>query len=296
MIWNSKFIKEQSNTGYQQEPLDLRITGKKQNFEYIVNSNFQEKNMYIEASANTLWDNEEERLRYKYICFRNLWPHIQYNSEGYKMAGNPPSYSQDELDNVANRTDNYPIVAEVDKEVSTHTGERSQVGEVCKQSFVQQDQLNEGVRIQACKQIRQCKYCPKRFYKFHHLTEHERTHTGEKPYQCKVCLQRFCQSSTLTKHLRKHTGEKPYECKVCLQRFSRSFSLKVHERTHTGEKRYQCKVCLQRFSHSSTLTKHIRTHTGEKPYQCKVCLQRFCQSSTLSTHKKTHTVYNPWEC
>lgn len=80
-----------------------------------------------------------------------------------------------------------------------------------------------------------------------------------------------------------------YTCKFCLKVFPRSANLTRHLRTHTGEQPYKCKYCERCFSISSNLQRHVRNiHNKEKPFKCSLCDRCFGQQTNLDRHLKKH--------
>lgn len=80
-----------------------------------------------------------------------------------------------------------------------------------------------------------------------------------------------------------------YTCKFCGKVFPRSANLTRHLRTHTGEQPYKCKYCERCFSISSNLQRHVRNiHNKEKPFKCSLCDRCFGQQTNLDRHLKKH--------
>uniref|UniRef100_A0A3Q1GGG0 Zinc finger protein 648 n=1 Tax=Acanthochromis polyacanthus TaxID=80966 RepID=A0A3Q1GGG0_9TELE len=183
------------------------------------------------------------------------------------------------------------------KNVSTHTGLKPHVCDICGKAYSHQGTLQQHKRLHTGERPYHCPFCVKTYIWSSDYRKHIRTHTGEKPYICDTCGKDFIRSSDLRKHERNmHTNDKPFPCTHCGKTFNKPLSLKRHERKHLGERPFSCPDCGKSFALASRMAEHQKIHTGVRPYICSVCAKCFTKSSNLTEHEAIHSGVRPHKC
>ncbi len=95
----------------------------------------------------------------------------------------------------------FPLKADLNRHVLTHSDARPFQCETCGKGFKNETGLKTHRLIHMEVRPHQCDMCEKSFVRPKHLEEHRRIHTGEKPHQCEVCDAAFATSSSLARHL-----------------------------------------------------------------------------------------------
>ncbi|XP_026479480.1 zinc finger protein 252-like [Ctenocephalides felis] len=152
------------------------------------------------------------------------------------------------------------MAADIKQHMTSHTGEKSHV----------------------------CDVCDRRFSTRGNLIHHKKIHSGIKSHVCQVCGAAFIYASCLQRHLDIHTGTKPHKCHLCDKAFQLAQGLKRHLTVHEGARPHACHMCPARFNQPHQLKTHIRSHTGEKPYVCQECGEAFTYKYVLNNHVKKH--------
>lgn len=146
----------------------------------------------------------------------------------------------------------------------------------CGVAFRRVADLNRHVLIHTGQRPFRCSVCDQSFRLKNILRVHMRIHTGEKPFVCSVCDKAFAYKQSLEKHkcadptfTGDEEAEKPYSCSECGKRFSRSSNLKTHMFVHTEERPQKCVACLATFKQKSSLDRHLRVRHGICPSPAK---------------------------
>ncbi len=165
----------------------------------------------------------------------------------------------------------------------THTGKKPYECNVCKQLFLEKENLDIHVN----------EHLKQKPFPYDILTSDWRTykldHLGKRIFQCEVCGNNFKSRGGTKLHMKIHLDTLPAKHldKNCKKTFKSKYRLLAHARHHTDKKQCKCKICGMIFTNSHCLRNHQSVHTRNLPYQCDVCKRSYLTAASRSSHYTT---------
>lgn len=269
---NQSFIKEEVNSDYEDEKLNLLEYSCDLCFKIFTSKSLIRKHInkiHLTVDNNPLQCN---------VC-KKEFNKMQHLKDHHLAIHTDHTFNCNSCD----RTFSFKSALARHRKV-VHENKKNFVCSQCGKKFGTNFDLQQhftGHHSEVSKLERTCKFCNKTFMKERNLRMHIEAIHGEKKFICEICSKIFSYKSAMDRHLKVvHYKHKSHKCSVCAKIFGNRYDLTNHfDFYHSNENsgKYQCHECQKSFISSSALFRHqkgVHENIKQKAHhesKCKIC-------------------------